>query len=95
MTLATFPYHSGDYLDDEEAIAMFAEEALTDLDAELAKQFVQAIVRARGLTALAAATGLPRRALVDALSGQDPNGLKTLTVALQITSAGAASQAAE
>lgn len=95
MTLATYPFDSADYLDDEEAIAMFAEEALTDLDMEVAKQFVQAVIRARGLTALAAATGLPRRALVRALSGEDPNGLETLTAALRLTSAGATSQAAE
>lgn len=95
MTLQTYPYDSADYLDNEEEIAMFAEEALTDLDGDVAKLFVAAIVRARGLTALAAATGLPRRSIVDALSGQDPNGLETLTAALRITSAGAATQAAE
>ena len=95
MTLATFLYDSADYLDSEEEIAMYAEEALTDLDLDTAKQFVSVIIRARGLTALAAATGLSRRALVRALSGEDPNGVETLTAALRLTSAGVTSQAAE
>lgn len=75
MTLATFPYDTADYLDTEEAIAMYAEEALADLNA------------------LARRTGLSRRALVEALSGEDPGGTDTLTAALRKTGARTTSRA--
>ena len=95
MSIPTYPYDTADYLDTDESIAIFAEEALADLEPELLPQLIRVLIRAHGLNALSGSTGLPRRALVEALSGEDPNGTATLKAALVATGRLVNAQAAE
>lgn len=78
----TYPYDTADYLETEQDIAAFAEHILDEGDDAILAQAVRAIIRAHGLRSLAASTGLERRAIIEALSGEDANGPGNLKQAL-------------
>lgn len=95
MSTDTFRYDSADYLATEEAISGYAEDVLDARDPELMDRAVGVVIRAYGLRVLAETSGLSRDAIVDALSGEDPNGPETLKSALVATSLRSRRQAAE
>ena len=72
MTLKTFSWDAADRLTDKASIAAYLDAALEDGDPELIKAALGDIARAKGMTEIAAATGLSRTSLYKALS-QDGN----------------------
>ena len=72
MTLKTTPWDAADHLTDRASIAAYLDAALEDGDPELIKAALGDIARAKGMSEIAAATGLSRTSLYKALS-QDGN----------------------
>jgi len=78
MTLKTTKWDAAEYLDNDESIAFFLEAVFEDgTPAEIASA-LGVVARARGMTQLAADTGLSRPALYKALSGDGNPGLETI-----------------
>lgn len=78
MTLKTYPYDPAEFLDDEEGMAEYLRLTCEDgSPAEIARA-LGAIARARGMTEIAAKTGLTRPALYKALSGEGNPELATV-----------------
>lgn len=94
MEVATYPYDSAELLDSQEAIAAYAAGMMAEDDPDLVRRAVGVVARAHGLLRLAADTGLSRDAIVDALSGEDPNGLGTMRAALIATGRSSGREAA-
>ena len=71
MTEKLIPYDSTRYLDDEEDIALYldfsAENAATEHDPAILARAIKTIAKARGMTELAKAAGIPRDDLYDLL----------------------------
>ena len=71
MTEKLIPYDSTRYLDDEEAIALYldfsAENAANENDPAILARAIKTIAKARGMTELAKAAGIPRDDLYDLL----------------------------
>jgi probable addiction module antidote protein len=70
MTVETRPFDPAAYLDGPEAIAAYLEGAFADGDPAEIADALGVVARARGMSALAAETGLSRQSLYKALSGE-------------------------
>lgn len=66
----TTPYDSAEYLDSEEAINAYMEEALATDDPSLVAKALGTIARARGMAQIAKKAGLSRESLYKALSAE-------------------------
>ena len=67
-TSATRPYDSAEYLDSDEAINGYMEEALKTNDPAFIAKALGAIARAHGMSQIAKKAGLSRESLYKALS---------------------------
>jgi probable addiction module antidote protein len=72
MALETTPFDAADYLESAVAIEAFLIDAFESEDPAVIADAIAIVARSRGMTALAAETGLTRQALYKALS-QDGN----------------------
>jgi probable addiction module antidote protein len=76
MALKTFPYDSAEYLEDDQAIAEYLEEAMKiateDSDPTFLAVALGTVARARGMSQIAKDAGLSRESLYKAL-GSDGN----------------------
>lgn len=82
MTVATRPFDPAAYLDSPEAIAAYLEGAFADGDPAEISDALGVVARARGMSTMAAETGLPRQTLYKALSGEgNPSFATVLKVA--------------
>lgn len=101
MTLKSRPYDPARYLEDDESIAAYLQEAMTvameDSDPSFMAHALGTVARARGMSEIAKAAGLSRESLYKAL-GEDGNPefgtilrvLQALGLKLSISSRGAA-----
>ena len=64
----TLPYDSSEYLDSQEAISAYMEEALATDDPAFIAKALGTVARARGMTQIAKKAGLSRESLYKALS---------------------------
>jgi probable addiction module antidote protein len=78
MTMKTLPYDTAEFLDDEEAVTAYLEEAFATGDAVVIVKALGTAARARTLTELEQKTGLSRSALVEALSGESQPEFETI-----------------
>jgi probable addiction module antidote protein len=76
MAVKTRPYDSAEYLEDDQAIAEYLEEAMKiameDSDPSFLAQALGTVARARGMSQIAKDAGLSRESLYKAL-GSDGN----------------------
>ena len=77
--IKTSPYDSSEYLDSQEAIAAYMEEALATDDPAFIAKALGTIARARGMTDIASKTGLSRESLYKALSAEGNPEFGTVT----------------
>jgi probable addiction module antidote protein len=84
MPLETRPWDAAEFLSDDADIRHYLEAAFEDGDAALIREAFKTVARARGMTALAAETGLSREALYKAFG---ENGNPTLDTLLKVTKA--------
>ncbi|MFC0281430.1 addiction module antidote protein [Falsigemmobacter intermedius] len=84
MTIETTAFDAALYLGSDEAVAEFMADALESGDAGYIAHALGVIARAKGMTQLAAETGLSRESLYKALS---PSGNPTLTTLLSVMKA--------
>lgn len=84
MTIETTAFDAALYLGSDEAVAEFMADALESGDAGYIAHALGVVARAKGMTQLAADTGLSRESLYKALS---PNGNPTLTTLLSVLKA--------
>ena len=68
MPLETTPFDSAEYLDSEEAIEAYLEDAIESDDPAVIAHALGAIARARGMSQVARDAGLSRESLYKALS---------------------------
>ena len=78
MTIEVLPFDTADYLDSTEAIRDYLEAVFEDGTPTEITYALGVVARARGMTQLAADTGLSRPALYKALSGDGNPGLDTI-----------------
>ncbi|HEV7253174.1 MAG TPA: addiction module antidote protein [Mesorhizobium sp.] len=78
MTLKTLPYDTAEFLDDDESITAYLEEAFATGEAAVIVRALGTAARARTLTELAQKTGLSRSALFEALSGESKTEFETI-----------------
>ena len=72
MTLKTTPFDPAEYLDDDEAVAAYIEEALATNDVGFITKAIGDVARARGMAQIAKDSDLSRESLYRAL-GVDGN----------------------
>ena len=84
MPLKTRPWDAAEFLTDDADIRHYLEAAFEDGDPALIRQAFKSVARARGITSLAAETGLSREALYKAFGD---NGNPTLDTLLKVTKA--------
>ena len=74
MALKTFPYDSAEYLEDDEAIVAYLEEAMKvameDSDPSFLAVALGTVARARGMSQIAKEAGLTRESLYKALGSE-------------------------
>lgn len=89
MTEKLIPYDASYYLDDEEDIALFlgfaAEDAANENDPAILARAIKTIAKARGMTELAKAAGIPRDGLYDLLDAPNMEALHKLLADAGIT----------
>ncbi len=68
MPLNTTVFDPADYLDDDDAVAAYIEEALATDDPSFIARAIGDVARARGMAKIASDTGLARENLYKALS---------------------------
>jgi probable addiction module antidote protein len=68
MPLETFPFDPAEYLDSDEAIAAYLDEAFKTEDPTFITHAIGVAARARGTTQIAKDAGLSRESLYKALS---------------------------
>jgi probable addiction module antidote protein len=68
MPLETFPFDAAEYLDSDEAIAAYLDEAFLTQDPVFITHAIGVAARARGMTQVAKDAGLSRESLYKALS---------------------------
>ncbi|WP_263079856.1 putative addiction module antidote protein [Endozoicomonas sp. Mp262] len=73
-------FDPAEYLDDDEAIQHYIDEAVATGHAGFIADSLGVVARAKGMSDLAKATGLSRESLYRALSEQGNPSLKTLLV---------------
>jgi probable addiction module antidote protein len=79
--MKTQPFDPAAFLDGEDAIAAYLDEALETGDAAFIADALGVVARARGMTRMARDTGLSRESLYRALS---PTGNPELTTLLRV-----------
>lgn len=84
MPLKTLPWNVADHLGDDDAAAAYLDACLEDGDPKLVAAALGDIARAKGITDLAARTGLPADALDRALSA---HGDPEFSIVLKIVAA--------
>jgi len=72
MTVETHPYDSARYLDDDETIAAYMDEAFKTADPAFITHALGVVARARGMTQIARDAGVSRESLYRAL-GENGN----------------------
>jgi probable addiction module antidote protein len=74
MAIKTFPYDSAEYLESDQAIAMYLEEAMKvameDSDPAFLTVALGTVARARGMSQIARDAGLSRESLYKALGSE-------------------------
>jgi len=80
---ATRPFDSAEYLDSEEAIKAYMEEALEADDPAFIAKALGTIARARGMSQIAKKAGLSRESLYKALSAEGNPEFSTVVRVLQ------------
>src|ERR1700674_2659094 len=70
MAMKTTRFDSTEYLDSDEAISAYMEEALETDDPACIAQALGTVARARGMSQIAKQTGLSRESLYKALSAE-------------------------
>lgn len=78
MTLKTSPYDSANYLDSEDAIIAYLDDALESGDPALIAHTLGVVARARSMSQVAQDTGLSREALYRTLSSEGNPELGTV-----------------
>ncbi len=68
MAVKTTVFDPADFLDDDEAVAAYIEDALETEDPAFIARAIGDVARARGMSRVASATGLARENLYKALS---------------------------
>ncbi len=68
--LKTYPFDAAEYLDSEEAISAYMEEALEIGDPAFIARALGTVARARGMAKIAKKAGLSRESLYKALSAE-------------------------
>ena len=68
--IKTLPYDSAEYLDSEEAVNAYMEEAISTDEPALIAKALGTIARARGMAQIAKKAGLSRESLYKALSAE-------------------------
>ena len=71
-------FDPSEYLDNDEAIQSYIDEAVATGHASFIADSLGVVARAKGMTSLAKATGLSRESLYRSLSGEGNPNLKTL-----------------
>ena len=66
----TAPYDSAEFLEDDETIAAYLEDAFATGDSAIIVKALGAVARARSMSRLAIDTGMSRTSLYKALSGE-------------------------
>jgi probable addiction module antidote protein len=84
MTLQTTPFDVVDHLKSNDMILAYLAAAFEDGDSVLIRAALNDVVRARGITSVAALTGMPRASIYKALG---ENGNPTLDTLLALTKA--------
>jgi probable addiction module antidote protein len=84
MSLQTTPFDVVDHLKTNEMILAYLAAAFEDGDATLIRAALNDVIRARGITNVAAETGMPRASIYKALG---ENGNPTLDTLLALTKA--------
>jgi probable addiction module antidote protein len=87
MTLKTLPYDSAEYLENDQAIAEYLEEAMKiameDSDPAFLAQALGTVARARGMSQIAKDAGLSRESLYKALGAEGNPEFGTILKVLQ------------
>src|SRR5580692_4231212 len=87
MALKTFPYDSAEYLEDDQAVAEYLEEAMKiameDSDPSFLAQALGTVARARGMSQIAKDAGLSRESLYKALGAEGNPEFGTVLRVLQ------------
>jgi probable addiction module antidote protein len=87
MGLKTLPYDSAEYLEDDEAIVAYLEEALKiateDSDPSFLTVALGTVARARGMSQIAKEAGLSRESLYKALGAEGNPEFGTVLKVLQ------------
>jgi probable addiction module antidote protein len=87
MALKTLPYDSAEYLDNDQAIAEYLEEAMKiameDSDPGFLTQALGTVARARGMSQIAIDAGLSRESLYKALRAEGNPEFGTVFKVLQ------------
>jgi len=84
MALKTTRFDSAEYLDSDEAIRAYLEEALETVDPSFIAQSLGTVARARGMSQIAKETGLSRESLYKALS---PEGNPEFSTVIRVMTA--------
>lgn len=87
MALKTFPYDSAEYLEDDQAIVEYLEEAMKiateDSDPSFLAVALGTVARARGMSQIAKDAGLSRESLYKALGSEGNPEFGTVMKVLQ------------
>jgi probable addiction module antidote protein len=78
MALTTKSFDAAEYLDDDEAVAAYLDEAMATGDRQFIAKSIGVVARARGMTQIAKDTGLSRESLYRALGDEGNPTLGTL-----------------
>jgi len=83
MALKTTRFDSADYLDSDEAVSAYLEEALETGDPSFITHALGTVARARGMSEIAKQTGLSRESLYKALSAEGHPEFSTVLRVMQ------------
>jgi probable addiction module antidote protein len=83
MAVKTTRFDSAEYLDSDEAVGAYPEEALEMGDPAFIAQALGTIARARGMSQIAKETGLSRESLYKALSAEGNPEFSTVIRVMQ------------
>ena len=83
MALTTTRWNSAAYLDSDEAVGAYLDEALETADPAFIVQALGTVARARGMTQIAKDAGLSRESLYRALSAEGDPEFDTVIRVLQ------------
>ena len=83
MAVKTTRFDSAAYLDSDEAISAYLEEALETNDPAFITQALGTVARARGMSQIAKETGLSRESLYKALSAEGNPEFSTIIRVMQ------------